>query len=155
MQILHWLNCHKGKRKNLIETSNFTWQPTNLRCYEADTLGHVVKRGRKMWMCILIRTVLSFLEGFTFAHINLGSCQSSLQISRLMCWQVEESYRRISNRPHLPSAAASSTKSNCVCENVLNIKEGRIWSNRGLEEIEVYIRMQKKEDFIPSVAFYM
>lgn len=27
-------------------------------------------------MCILIRAALSFLEGFAFAHINLGSCQS-------------------------------------------------------------------------------
>lgn len=30
-----------------------------------------------MWMCALIRTALSFLEGFAFAHINLGSRQSS------------------------------------------------------------------------------
>lgn len=63
----------KIKSKFLI----LQWQPTNLRFYEADILGHVVKRGRKMWMCILIRTALSLLEDFAFAHINLGSCQSS------------------------------------------------------------------------------
>lgn len=50
------------------------------RVCEADFLEHVVKRGRKM--CILIRTALSFLEGFAFAHSKLiWALANPLQIS--------------------------------------------------------------------------
>ena len=63
-------------------------------------------------MRILIRTALSILEALLFAHINLGSCQSSPAQSTNA---LTSGGNLLQNIKQTRFAAASSTKSNCVC----------------------------------------
>ena len=76
--------------------------------------------------CILIRTALSFLEGFAVAHINLGSCQSS---SDQLTNVLTSGGKLSQNIKQTTFAVCSSLEyylQQRVLENVLNIEEGRI-----------------------------
>lgn len=140
----------KIKSKLLISP----WQLTHLGSFTRQTFLDMLLREEreKMWMRILIRTALSFLEGFAFAHIHLGSCQSSpdqltnvLTSGGKVIAEYQAGHIRRLRRPCSTSGNSAGVKMSW------NIKQSGIWRGvtPGLEEVEADISLWGEGGRIP------